>query len=112
MHVFRVIARYRPGQANWEYIIWKFQDYSNTQILREINFGHFEAPKTAILTKLNLEFLQTSDNSSKWGRYGLLYCSPFLMAPRSGCQFEIFFVKKAWLDRESIWGHLGGSLAL
>ena len=28
--------------------VWKFQDFSATQILREINFGHFEAPKTAI----------------------------------------------------------------
>ena len=25
--------------------VWKFQDFSTTQILREINFGHFEAPK-------------------------------------------------------------------
>ena len=25
----------------------KFQDFSATQILREINFGHFEDPKTA-----------------------------------------------------------------
>ena len=37
---------YRPGQPNWEYSIWKFQDFSATQILREINLGHFEAPKT------------------------------------------------------------------
>ena len=41
---------YRPGQPNWENTMWKFQDFSATQILREINFGHFEAPKTAILT--------------------------------------------------------------
>ena len=30
--------------------MWKFQDFSATQILREINFGHLEAPKIAILT--------------------------------------------------------------
>ena len=41
---------YRPGQPNWEYTIWKFQDFCAPQILRQINFGHFEAPKTAILT--------------------------------------------------------------
>jgi len=41
---------YRPGQPNWEYTMWKFQDFSATQILREINFGCFEAQKTAILT--------------------------------------------------------------
>ena len=29
--------------------MWKFQDFSATHILREINFGHFEALKTAIL---------------------------------------------------------------
>ena len=37
--------------------MWKFQ------ILREINFGHFEAPKSTILTileALNFEFLGTS----------------------------------------------------
>ena len=41
---------YRPGQPNCEYTMWKFQDFSATHILREINFGHFEASKTAILT--------------------------------------------------------------
>ena len=30
----------------------KFQDFLETQILREINFGQFEAPKTSILTIL------------------------------------------------------------
>ena len=35
---------------NWEYTIWKIHDYSEYQILCEINFGSFEAPKTAILT--------------------------------------------------------------
>ena len=41
-----------------------FRDFSATQILREINFGHFEAPKTAILTiwvALNFEFLGNFD---------------------------------------------------
>ena len=33
---------YRPGQQYSEKIKWKFQDFSATQILREINFGHFE----------------------------------------------------------------------
>ena len=41
---------YRPGQPNWEYTLWKLQDFFVTQIFRENNFGHFEAPKTAILT--------------------------------------------------------------
>ena len=36
---------YRPGQTNWEYSMRKFQDFFATQILREINFGHLEAPK-------------------------------------------------------------------
>ena len=43
--------------------MWKFQDFSVIQILREINFGHFEATKTAILTiseALNFEFLTLS----------------------------------------------------
>ena len=30
--------------------MWKFRDFSATQTLREITFGYFEAPKTAILT--------------------------------------------------------------
>ena len=41
---------YRPRQPNWECTMLKFQDFSATQILRKINFGHFEATKTAILT--------------------------------------------------------------
>ena len=40
-----MVQIYRPGQPNWELIKWKFQDFSATQILREINFGHFEAQK-------------------------------------------------------------------
>ena len=50
---------YRPGQPNWEYTNWKCKDISASQILREINVSHFEAPKTAILTILatsDLEF--------------------------------------------------------
>ena len=42
--------------------MWKFQDFSATQISREINFGHFEAPKIAILTiwaAVNFEVLET-----------------------------------------------------
>ena len=31
------------GQPNWEYTMWKYQDFS--QILREINFCYFEALK-------------------------------------------------------------------
>ena len=41
-----------------------FQDFSATEILREINFSHFEAPITAILTiwaLMNFEFLGTFD---------------------------------------------------
>ena len=44
--------------------MWKFQDFFATQILREINFGHFEAPKTAILTiwaDMNLELVDIFD---------------------------------------------------
>ena len=42
----------------------KVKNFSATQILREINFGHFEAPKTVILTTraaLNFEFLGSFD---------------------------------------------------
>ena len=35
---------YRPGQPNWEFTMWKFQDFSEADILREISFGHLEAP--------------------------------------------------------------------
>ena len=44
--------------------MWKVQNFSTTQILREINFDHLEAQKTAILTKrsaLNFEFLDIFD---------------------------------------------------
>ena len=46
--------------------MWKFQDFYGT-LLREINFGHFEAPKTAILTNCaapNFAFLGTIDISN------------------------------------------------
>ena len=36
---------YRPRQPNWEHTIGIFQYFSATQVLRETNFGHFEAPK-------------------------------------------------------------------
>ena len=44
--------------------MWKFQNFSTTQILREFNSAHFVAPKTAILTiskALNLELLGMFD---------------------------------------------------
>ena len=44
--------------------MWKLQDFSTTQILREINFGCVEATKTAILTiweAVKLEFLDILD---------------------------------------------------
>ena len=44
--------------------MWKFQDFSATQILREIISGHFQAPKTAILSicaAKSFEFLGTFD---------------------------------------------------
>ena len=55
---------YRPEQPNWEYTMWKFQDFSASQILREINFGPIEDPKTAILTiwaALNYKILDIFD---------------------------------------------------
>ena len=36
---------YRLRQPNWEYTMWKFQDFSATQILREINFDHGKPQK-------------------------------------------------------------------
>ena len=42
---FTNILSYRPEQPNWE-----LQDFFPTQILREINFGHFEAPNLPFLT--------------------------------------------------------------
>ena len=54
-------APYRPGQPDWKYAMCKLKDLSDSQILREINFGHFEAAKTAILTicaALNFEYCE------------------------------------------------------
>ena len=45
--------------------MWKFQNFHAVQILRFIHSGHFEAPKTAILTfhpPLNFKFLVTFGN--------------------------------------------------
>ena len=54
---------YRPGQPHWEYTMWDFQDSSATQILREINFGHFEAPNLLFdqFWNLSFQFLGTFD---------------------------------------------------
>ena len=41
------------GKPNWGYTMWNFQVFSATQILREINFGHFEAPKNCCFDHLN-----------------------------------------------------------
>ena len=35
--------------------MWKFEDFSPTQILREINFGDFKLPKNTILTVLQAQ---------------------------------------------------------
>ena len=39
---------------NWlkVYTVWKFQDFSVTQILREINFGESRSSKTAVYSIL------------------------------------------------------------
>ena len=52
---------YRPGQPNWEYTMWKFQDFSATQILCEVNFGHFEA-----LKKCHFDHMSSSKCSNFW----------------------------------------------
>ena len=40
-------------QNDWTFItVWKFHDFSITQILREINFEDSRSAKTAILTHL------------------------------------------------------------
>ena len=39
------------GHAAWP-IVWKLEDFSITEILREINFGDFRSAKSAILTHL------------------------------------------------------------
>ena len=35
----KMTQMYRPGQPNWEYTMWKFQDFSAYQILHEIDIG-------------------------------------------------------------------------
>ena len=44
------LTEYINGQLNWEFTMWKFQDFPATQILFEINFGHLEAPKSVNVT--------------------------------------------------------------
>ena len=61
MWVLQKFNFYRLGQPNWEYTMRKCKDFPATHILCEINFGHFEAAKTAILTilaVLNFEFFE------------------------------------------------------
>ena len=41
-----------------DYTVWIFQDFSVTQILREINFGQSWCSKNAILRALNLKFYE------------------------------------------------------
>ena len=38
--------------------VWKFHDFSITQILREINFGDCTSYKSAILKALNFNFCE------------------------------------------------------
>ena len=62
------ICGYSGGHKFWYYhlflgvlsTVWKFQEFSATQILREINFGYLKPQKTTILTilaALNLDIL-------------------------------------------------------
>ena len=37
------------------FAVWKFHDFSSTQILREINFGDSRNTKSAILTHLEAQ---------------------------------------------------------
>ena len=74
---YKVSEIYRPGQPNLEYIMRKFKDFSVTQISHEINFVHFEAPKTTILTiwaALNFDFLKNftlgKNRLSNWQFFG------------------------------------------
>ena len=43
--------------------MWQFQDFSAVQILREINFGHFEAPKMPVSY---CSHLSRSENLNFW----------------------------------------------
>ena len=47
IYIFRIFLEL--SLSDWSAIVqtwaaWKFQEFSTTQILREINFGHFEVP--------------------------------------------------------------------
>ena len=47
--------------CNSNHTVWKFRDFSNIQILREINFGDSKSAKSAILTHLedlNFDFYE------------------------------------------------------
>ena len=47
------------GPTNWKYTVWKFHDFSITQIFREINFWDSRSAKSAILMHfeaLNFDF--------------------------------------------------------
>ena len=57
---------YRPKQPNWEYTIWKFQDFSPIHILCEIHFSHFKAPKTAILSSFEFQIFGNFWNFQVW----------------------------------------------
>ena len=64
--------------------MWISQDFSATQILREINFGHLKAPKTAILTfsaALNYAFL---------GAFDIFKCDIFPTIKIQNCQSGSF----------------------
>ena len=50
MNISATKITYRTGQPSWENTLRKYQDFSASQFLPEINFGHFETFKTAILT--------------------------------------------------------------
>ena len=44
-------------KVSQRFTVWKFHDFSITQILREINFGDSPSAKSAILIHLESEFL-------------------------------------------------------
>ena len=56
---WKLLLKCTIGQSNWECncTMRKFQDLSDTQVLREINFGHFESLKIIILDLCLLEVL-------------------------------------------------------
>ena len=86
--------------------MWKFQDFSATQILREINFGHSEAPKTAILTfwvALNFEFLGFFDifkceipKNSKFKPFKIVKTTVFDVLISAKISFT--YVKSEWQE--------------